>query len=661
MPCYTPIILERFLDSLIGLEKFCTFSRGQVTIRRSKCLARARLLRPTLFCFPYLYGAAIVEGMRMRFASGRGSLPVAVLLSVVMLFSLRAGLAQAGNPGNAAPETQAAAPVSIQVHAAQPTGPYTPIWNYFGADEPNYVYAPNGKKLLGELAALSPVPVYYRPHNLFTTGNGEGSLKWGSTNVYTEKPDGTPVYDFRITDQIFDALIENHVRPLIEIGFMPEALSTHPEPYRHTFPKGDIFTGWTYPPKDETKWSKLVAAYAAHLRDRYGKQTATWLWEVWNEPDIGYWHGTPAEYDRLYDLTAAAIRQQLPTAKIGGPEATGVSDHSEPFLRQFLDHCARGVNAATGGTGAPLDFISYHPKGNPKFVDGHVVMNVGAQLRAVERGMQVISSYPEWKHTPIILGESDPEGCAACHGSQNGYRNGPLYGVSVAEATMRIYELARKYDVTVEGAVTWAFEFEDQPAFAGFRELATDGIDKPVLNVFRMFGMLGGGRAEQTSAANVFSDAAWLATVSTGALSLDDVVEHSATGPPDVNAVATRNGEVVYILLWNYHDADFPAPAAQVHLTVDGLRGLTVVSSEFRMDATHSNAYQVWKQMGSPPQPTEKQVEELQNTGMLQQTVPDHALALRQGTADIDLTLPQQAVVLVRLREVTVQDFPPKL
>jgi xylan 1,4-beta-xylosidase len=566
-----------------------------------------------------------------------------------MLLSQRPGFAQAGTEGNSPLETQAGQRVSIQVHAAQPTGPYTPIWNYFGADEPNYLYAPNGKKLLGELAALSPVPVYFRPHNLFTTGNGEGSLKWGSTNVYTEKPDGTPVYDFKITDQIFDALIENHVRPLIEIGFMPEALSTHPEPYRHTFPKGDIFTGWTYPPKDEAKWSKLVAAYTAHLRDRYGSQTETWLWEVWNEPDIGYWHGTPAEYDRLYDLTAAAIRQQLPAAKIGGPEATGVSDHSEPFLRQFLDHCAHGLNAATGATGAPLDFISYHPKGNPKFVDDHVVMNVGAQLRAVERGMQVISSYPEFQHTPIILGEFDPEGCAACKGSQNGYRNGPLYGVSVAEATMRTYELARKYCVTVQGAVTWAFEFEDQPAFAGFRELATNGIDKPVLNVFRMFGMLGGAH----------NSGDWLATESSGALPLDEVLAHSVAAAPDVNVVATRNGEVVNILLWNYHDSDTPASPADIHLAIDGLHGQTVVSSEFRMDATHSNAYLAWQQMGSPAHPTEKQVDELQKAGRLQQTVPDHDLAPAQGVASIDLTLPRQAVVMVRLRQVTAQDLPP--
>jgi xylan 1,4-beta-xylosidase len=562
-------------------------------------------------------------------------------------------------------QTPLTAPVSIQVHAGQPIGPYTPIWNYFGADEPNYLYAPNGKKLLAELAALSPVPVYFRPHNLFTTGSGDGSLKWGSTNVYTERPDGTPVYDFTIIDRIFDALTQAHVRPLVEIGFMPEALSSHPEPYRHSFPQGDIFTGWAYPPKDEAKWSKLVAAYAAHLRARYGSQTATWLWEVWNEPDISYWHGTPAQYDRLYDLTAAAIRQVLPQARIGGPEATGIGDRSEPFLRQFLEHCAHGVNAATGATGAPLDFISYHPKGSPKFVEGHltrapggssssqgwVQMNMSAQLRAVDRGMRVIASYPEWKNTPIILGESDPEGCAACQGDRNGYRNGPLYGVSVAEATLRTYQLARQYGLTVDGAVTWAFEFEDQPAFAGFRELATNGIDKPVLNVFRILGMLGASQPSKTAHGHAQPGAVWVVTESSGALPLADVVEHSVAGAPDVNAVATRNGREVDILLWNYHDADVPAPPAQVHLSVDGMCSGTAVAAEFRMDATHSNAYRAWQQMGSPAHPTARQTEQLQKAGALQQTVQDHPIALDKGNAGIDLLLPRQAVVLVRLRE----------
>lgn len=528
--------------------------------------------------------------------------------------------------------------VLVTVHAGQTAGNYTPIWNFFGADEPNYLYTPNGQKLLHELSALSPVPVYFRPHNLFTTGNGDGSLKWGSTNVYTEKPDGSPVYDFTITDKIFDALLAAHVRPLVEIGFMPEALSTHPEPYRHTFPKGEVFTGWSYPPKSEEKWAALVKAYTAHLKQRYGAQVDTWLWEIWNEPDIPYWHGTWEQYDRLYDISAAAIRSVLPHARVGGPEATGIGDRSAPFLKQFLDHCAHGKNASTGKKGAPLDFISYHPKGHPTFEDGHVVMSVATQLRSVEHGMQIIAADPRWRNTPIILGESDPEGCGACLSKQNGYRNGPLYGVSVVEATMRTYELARKHNLHVEGAVTWAFEFEDQPAFAGFRSLATDGIDKAVLNAFRMMGKLGG---EGTK---------WLAVDSNGAIPLAQVVKDSVRAAPDVNAVATTHGGEIDVMLWNYHDADLDAPPAKVALVMDGIKARQLEETEFRMDHARSNAYAAWQKMGSPATPTAEQVAELQKAGALAETIAAHPVSVQEGKVKLALTIPRQGVVLVRLR-----------
>jgi xylan 1,4-beta-xylosidase len=469
-------------------------------------------------------------------------------------------------------------------------------------------------------------------------------LKWGSTNAYTEKPDGAAVYDWTITDRIFDALIAAHVRPLVEIGFMPQALSTHPEPYRHTFPKGDIYTGWSYPPRDYDKWGKLVHAYAEHLKQRYGSDIDNWMWEVWNEPDIGYWHGTPEEYDHLYDVTANAVRSVLPKARIGGPESTGVtSSRAEAFLRQFLEHCAHGVNTATGKTGAPLDFISYHPKGRPSNVNGHVRMDIGHQLRATDRGMRIIASYPEWKNTPIVLGESDPEGCAACKGPENGYRNGPLYGVSVAEATMRTYELARKYGLTVEGAVTWAFEFENQPYFAGFRELATNGIDKPVLNVFRMMGILGGD---------------WVQTQSSAALSLDDIVQEGVVGSPDVNAVATVRDIAASgahtkwaILVWNYHDDDVPAPDSQIELKIDGLSGNTITANEFRMDSTHSNSYAAWQQMGSPAQPTPEQQKKLAAAAALDETVAPHPVPVSDGRASISLTLPRQGVALIQLQQ----------
>src|SRR4051812_4159326 len=194
-------------------------------------------------------------------------LPAAVGFALLICASVRAQEAPAG--------------VQVRVHADQPAGAIAPVWNFFGYDEPNYTYAPNGKKLLGELAALSPAPVYVRIHNLFTTGDGSASLKWGSTNVYTEDASGKPVYSWTILDRIFDTFHSTAVKPLVELGFMPQALSTHPEPYRHNFPTGSIYTGWAYPPKDYQKWAELVFQFVRHLRERYGDaEVKTWLWEV---------------------------------------------------------------------------------------------------------------------------------------------------------------------------------------------------------------------------------------------------------------------------------------------------------------------------------------------------------------------------------------------
>lgn len=527
--------------------------------------------------------------------------------------------------------------VAITIHANQSIGAYQPVWNYFGADEPNYVYARNGKKLLHELAALSRVPIYFRAHNLLTTGNGEASLKWGSTNVYTELPGGTPVYDWTITDRIFDALHRVGVRPVVEVGFMPEALSTYPQPYRHDFPRGDIFTGWSYPPHDYDKWRRLIIAWVRHLHERYGEGAKNWLWEVWNEPDIPYWHGTPQEYNRLYDVTAAAIRSVLPSARIGGPETTSPSSaRAAAFLNQFLEHCARGRNAATGGVGAPLDFISFHAKGNPKFVDGHVRMGLAAQLLAVDRGMEIVASFPEWRNTPIVLGESDPEGCAACKGAQNDYRNGPLYGAIVADGTARTYELARKNGVNLAGIVTWAFEFEDQPYFAGFRELATNGVDKPVLNVFRMLGMLGGD---------------WVKVQSSGAKPLSKMLEEGVIDAPDIDSVATRRRRELDILVWNYHDDDVATATANIQLKIEDLPEQKIRVEQFRMDQSHSNAYAVWQKMGRPELPTTAQQIQLKKSAMLERTEPPKLQkdASSPHSGMLDFTLPRQGVALFRL------------
>src|SRR5260221_8080772 len=109
--------------------------------------------------------------------------------------------------------------VEIEVEAGRRTGPYVPLWNWFGYDEPNYTYTEHGQKLLRALAALSPGPAHIRTHNLLTSGDGTAALKWGSTNAYTEDAAGNPVYDWTIIDRIFDAYVEAGVTPFVQIGF----------------------------------------------------------------------------------------------------------------------------------------------------------------------------------------------------------------------------------------------------------------------------------------------------------------------------------------------------------------------------------------------------------------------------------------------------------
>jgi xylan 1,4-beta-xylosidase len=531
--------------------------------------------------------------------------------------------------------------INIDVHVDQPDGSMIPAWNYFGYDEPNYTYSPNGKKLLGELAALSPAPVYVRVHNLLTTGDGSASLKWGSTNVYTEDGAGKPVYSWTILDKIFDTFHTAGIEPLVEIGFMPEALSTHPQPYRHNFPQGSVFTGWAYPPKDYQKWSELVFQFVRHLRQRYGDaEVKTWLWEVWNEPDIGYWQGTREEFFKLYDYSVDAIQRALPEARVGGPDSTGPGyPKAAEFLRTFLDHCAHQRNYVTGKTGSRLDFIAFHPKGSPTWQGDHVAMGITRQLASIEQGFRIVKSFPEWRDTPIILGESDPEGCAACSARtnpQNGYRNGALYAAYMAECLNATYALAVREQVHLAGAVSWSFEFEDQPYFEGFRELATNGLDKPVLNAFRMFGLLGSERVKVSS---------------TGALPTEQVVRAGVRQQPDISAIATRKNQGIETLIWNYHDEDVNVPAAPIDLTIRGLpesMRLALVE-HFRIDAHHSNAFTAWKEMGSPQSPSPQQYEQLQSAGQLQLLTSPAWVSVEHGQVHLPFPLPRQGLSLVRI------------
>jgi xylan 1,4-beta-xylosidase len=535
--------------------------------------------------------------------------------------------------------------VTIRVDANQRIGAMLPMWAWFGYDEPNYTYMKDGRKLLTELAELSPVPVYVRAHNLLTTGDGTPGLKWGSTNAYTEDRDGRPRYDWTIVDRIFDTYIERKMKPLVEIGFMPEALSTNPVPYRHSWapgrPYGEIYTGWAYPPKDYDKWRELVFQWVRHAVERYGRpEVESWYWEVWNEPDISYWRGTPEEFQKLYDYAADGLKRALPSARIGGPHITGpVSQGTQRYLRNFIEHCLRGTNYATGRIGTPLDFVAFHAKGAPRVMpEGHVRMGLSNQLRAINNGFTVVASFPELKNVPVVIGESDPEGCAACPvttNPSNAYRNGTMYSSYTAEQLARTYELADQHGVNLLGSVTWAFEFEDQPYFYGFRDLATNGIDKPVLNVFRMLGMMTGDRVR---------------TDSSGAVPLATARDAGIRQQADVNALASRAARSVAVLVWNYHDDDLQAEDANITLQIDGLPdGVALRMRHYRVDRAHSNSYERWKDMGSPQPPTTQQHAALEKAGQLQMVEPASRLKSEAGRTVVRFMLPRQGVSLVRL------------
>ena len=527
--------------------------------------------------------------------------------------------------------------VAIHVDARGAGAPLTPIWRFFGADEPNYATMKDGRQLLGELGALRQDDVYFRAHNLLTSGDGTPAFKWGSTNAYTEDAGGAPRYDWRIIDGIFDTYLANGVRPYVELGFMPQALSTAPAtlPYKHswrpTINGASLDGGWAWPPRDYQRWSELCFELTKHLVQRYGaSEVRRWWFETWNEANLSmYWKGTPEEFYKLHDFAIAGVRRALPEARVGGPDSAG---DGGAFTQGFLDHITTGTNYATGASGTPVDFLSFHAKGAPTFVDGHVHMGIKEQLVTIDRGFRMIAARPALRAKPIVIGESDPEGCAACQGPRLGYRNGTMYSSYTAAVFARKHELAARHRVNLQGALTWAFTFEDQPWFAGFRQLASNGVDLPVLNVFRMLSRMQGRQVP---------------AVSSGQASLDDILANGVSGAPDVGVMASRSEDALAILVWHYHDDDVPGPEANITLDITGLPRGSARLTHYRIDDSHGNAFAAWQRLGSPIAPDKAAYDSLRAAGELAMLAPATDAEVHGGKLRLTFRLPRQAVSLL--------------
>ena len=532
---------------------------------------------------------------------------------------------------------QAPAKVNISVDATAAGTPLERVWPFHGYDEINYTTVPEGKVLLGNIAAAHTAPVHVRSHFLLNTGDGTPAMKWGSTNVYTEDASGNPVYSWTLTDGIMDTITGAGAFPFVEIGFMPQALSLQPTPYGNSGTTA-LDGGCFYPPTDYTKWAGLIREWATHANERYPNVAASWLWELWNEPDIGYWKGTFADYARLYDYTESALHAVIPDAMRGGPAVAGAGGS---FLTQFLEHCATGTNAVTGETGTRLDLVTFHAKGGVAITEGHVEMDLGNQLRLHRAGFNSVATFSQFKQTPIYITEADPDGCAACPASAtpaDAYRNSTAYGAYEIAMMKHTIDLESQVGVKLGGVLTWAFAFPGTPYFAGYRALATNGINLPVFGAFKLLGRLSGTRLPLTSS---------------GAHPLGDILTNGVRDQPEIDGMATLDGAAVQVLVWNYHDDIVTVPSVPVHLTVaiPASFGSSARVSHLRVDDTHGDAYSVWVSQGMPANPSAAQVTALQQAMDPSQLVPDGTFAVAaDGTVGVDFDLPRFGISLVTIQ-----------
>lgn len=543
--------------------------------------------------------------------------------------------------------TDSPKPTQIRVDAGTWLGELPHNWNYIGYDEINYTYTPEGEELLAKFMALQEKPYYVRPHHLLCTGNCHGFYKWGSTNAYLEDEAGNPIYDWTFVDLTFDTLLKYNCKPFVELGFMPQDLV---DPAHYDTAK-DNWTaqqyravGWACPPKDYQKWYDLIYHLVRHCIDRYGEdEIKTWYWELWNEPDIFYWRGTVEEFNKLYDYTAAAVKAACPDARVGGPSVTNPSPErkSVEVLDKFLAHCVSGTNACTGAIGTPIDFLSFHVKGGGYRADPkhrkQRPPSVKQVLRDTVYGHTIISKYPTLKNLECVLSEIDPDGWAAGGAWDNAnlnFRNTEYYPSFVAAAFDKVSRYARQQNWDLK-LLTWAFMFVGERCFEGTRAFSTQGIDKAILNLFRMYGKMGNQEV-------LFE--------SSGVKDPLAYTDHNGFGEtPDIAGFATLAGnKELAVLIYNHHDDWDMQEAHPIDLTLENLPFDTpsLTLKHYRIDQEHSNAYAEWVRQGKPMYPAPGQRAAIKAREGLEVASPPQQVVATGGKVNLRFTLPVHGVSL---------------
>jgi len=418
------------------------------------------------------------------------------------------------------------------------------------------------------------------------------------------------VYNFSYIDQIYDGLLAHHVRPFVELSFMPKKMAAQPD-VLHPF----WYHPNTSPPKDYTLWDGMMKAFAKHLIYRYGiDEVATWYFEVWNEPNLDFWSGKPAQpsYFELYDHTARDLKAVSPRLIVGGPSTAQAA-----WVPDFLAHVKK--------EDVPVDFVSTHVYGNDT-ADNimHTTENIPRDkmvCRSVQKVHDEIthSAYPKM---PLLFSEYNASYANEPDVTDSTYM-GPWLATTISQC-----------DGMVEAMSYWTFSdvFEEQgvirtPFYGGFGILAEHGIAKPAFHAFTMLHLLGDRRI------------------------------HVSSQSDDVLATTSASGTLA-IALWNYappfgEGASYtpppatPPPARTIKLSLKGVAPDATVQL-WQVDADHGNAVKAYDAMGRPATPSRKQIAELQEAGKLP---PPQQVLLTNGA--LTIVLPAQGLAVVTVQEST--------
>ncbi|MGH9599918.1 MAG: GH39 family glycosyl hydrolase [Terracidiphilus sp.] len=424
---------------------------------------------------------------------------------------------------------------------------------------------------------------YVRFHAILDDENG----------VYSEDKQGNPVYNWSYVDQIYDGLLANGVRPYVEISFMPKALAARPD-----------YQGFWYkpivsPPKDYAKWDALIEAFARHLIARYGiAEVSQWYFEVWNEPNIGFWSGRPAEqtYFKLYDHTARALKSVSPRLRVGGPATAQAAWVGDLIAHAAEDH-------------VPLDFVSTHAYGNDSaenvFGDDRPIAPHAMVCAAVKKVHEEIV-HSQRPNMPLIWSEFN-----ATYMNQQDITDSIYMGPWLARTVSRCDGMTRMMSY-------WTFSdvFEEQgvvktPFYGGFGLIAEDEIPKPAFDAFELLHELG--------------------------------TERLPVAAGDVLATRRKDGTLA-IAAWNLVEPGAGGADKTIVLTLKGVPAHAHGTIR-RVDAAHGDTLDAWKRMGSPPYPTHAQILALRRAAEMG---PPETVVIRQGR--LTLTLPPMGLAVVEIR-----------